>query len=217
MNLTLDTAASVRPGEELPAAALEPFLTKWLPFASGPLTVEQFPHGYSNLTYLLRVGDQEFVLRRPPFGNRVKTAHDMGREYRVLTRLSAVYAPAPRPHFYCDDSGILGVPFYVMERRRGVVLRGADTPGVSIDPPTARRLSTALIDNLAHLHSLDYRSAGLADLGKPEGYIARQVTGWIGRYADARTDAVPDMDRVAEWLTSRMPGESGTALIHNDY
>ena len=217
MNLELDTATSVRPGEELPVAALEAYLAKHLPDASGPLTVEQFRHGHSNLTYLLRLGDQEFVLRRPPFGNQVKSAHDMGREFRVLSKLSGVYLPAPRPYIYCDDTGVLGAPFYVMERRPGVVLRRADNPGLTIDPPTARRLSEALIDNLARLHALDYKAAGLADLGKPEGYVARQVSGWITRYANARTDPLPEMDRIAEWLTDHKPTESGAALVHNDY
>jgi aminoglycoside phosphotransferase (APT) family kinase protein len=141
----------------------------------------------------------------------------MGREFRVLSKLSTVHPPAPRPYFYCDDESILGVPFYVMERRRGIVLRRADTPGLIIDPPTARRLSTALIDNLALLHALDYKAAGLADLGKPEGYVTRQVTGWINRYTNARTDACPEMDRVAKWLTDHMPTQSGAALVHNDY
>ena len=104
-----------------------------------------------------------------------------------------------------------------MERRRGVILRRADDPGTSIDPPTARRLSTALIDNLALLHALDYKAAGLADLGKPEGYVTRQVTGWINRYGNARTDPLLEMDRVAEWLTDHMPTGSGAALVHNDY
>jgi len=208
--------APLRPGEELPVASLEVYLAGHLPGAAGPLAVEQFPHGHSNLTYLLRRGDQEFVLRRPPFGNQVKTAHDMGREFRVLSKLSAVYPPAPRPLLYCEDTGVLGAPFYVMERRRGVVLRRAD-PGRDIDPPTARRLSTALIDNLALLHGLDYTAAGLADLGKPEGYVTRQVTGWITRFANARTDPLPEMDQVAQWLSDHTPAESGAALIHNDY
>ncbi|HSQ57267.1 MAG TPA: phosphotransferase family protein [Gemmata sp.] len=216
MNHNAETAP-VRPGEELPVAALEAYLTPRLPYSSGPLVVEQFPHGHSNLTYLLRMGDQEFVLRRPPFGNQVKTAHDMGRECRVLSKLSAVYPPAPTPVVYCEDASVLGAPFYVMERRRGVVLRRADTPGVTIDPPTARRLSTALIDNLALLHALDYRAAGLGDFGKPDGYVTRQVTGWINRYAAARTDDVPEMDGVARWLTDHTPAESGASLIHNDY
>jgi aminoglycoside phosphotransferase (APT) family kinase protein len=214
MNHNLDSAVSVRPGEELPVAALQGYLAERLLEASGPLTVEQFPHGHSNLTYLLRMGAQEYVLRRPPFGNVVKTAHDMGREFRVLSKLSAVYPPAPRPYFYCDDTNILGVPFYVMERRRGVVLRRAD---MLLDPPKARRLSEALIDNLARLHSIDYKAAGLADLGKPEGYVARQVTGWITRYTNAQTEPLPAMDRIAQWLTDHMPTTSDAALVHNDY
>ena len=217
MGHDLDTAAPVRPGEELPVESLEAYLAQCLPDASGPLTVEQFPHGHSNLTYLLRRGDQEFVLRRPPFGNQVKSAHDMGREFRVLSRLSAVYPPAPRPHFYCEDDSVLGVPFYVMERRRGVILRRADNPGLAIDPPTARRLSTALIDNLALLHALDYKAAGLADLGKPEGYVTRQVTGWINRYTNAQTEPLPEMDRIAQWLSDHMPANSDAAIVHNDY
>ena len=217
MNYEVDTAVPVRPGEELPVATLEAYLAQHLPDVSGPFTVEQFPSGYSNLTYLLRRGDREFVLRRPPFGNQVKTAHDMGREFRVLSKLCTVFPPAPRPYFYCDDTGILGVPFYVMERRQGVVLRHAENSGLTLDPPTARRLSEALIDTLAMLHSLDYKAAGLADLGKPDGYVSRQVTGWITRYTNARTDPLPGMDRIAQWLTDHMPTETDTALIHNDY
>jgi aminoglycoside phosphotransferase (APT) family kinase protein len=215
VNHDVDTTAPVRPGEELPVAALEAYLAQHLPDAAGPLTVEQFPHGHSNLTYLLRRGDREFVLRRPPFGNQVKTAHDMGREYRVLSRLCAVYPPAPRPLVYCEDSGVIGAPFYVMERRRGVILRRADAP--TIDPPTARRLGTAMIDNLALLHGLDYKDAGLADVGKPEGYVTRQVTGWINRYSNARTDPLPELDRTAQWLTDHVPAESSAALVHGDY
>jgi aminoglycoside phosphotransferase (APT) family kinase protein len=207
----------VRPGEELPVASLETYLAERLPDATGPLTVEQFPYGYSNLTYLLRMGGEEFVLRRPPFGNQVKSAHDMGREFRVLSKLSAVFPPAPRPYFYCDDTSVIGAPFYVMERRRGIVLRRADNPGRTLDPPTARGLSESLIDNLALLHALDYKAAGLADLGKPAGYVARQVTGWITRYTNAQTEPLSGMDRIAQWLTDHQPTESDAALVHNDY
>ena len=217
MNHELDTAGPVRPGEKLPIASLEAYLAQRLPGIATPLVVEQFPHGHSNLTYLLRSGEQEFVLRRPPFGNQVKTAHDMGREYRVLSRLCTIYPTAPRPLFYCEDCGVLGAPFYVMERRRGVILRGAETPVAPIDPPTALQLSMALIDNLALLHALDYKSAGLADVGKPEGYVSRQVVGWINRYTNAQTDPVPEMDRLAKWLCDHKPKESDAALIHNDY
>jgi aminoglycoside phosphotransferase (APT) family kinase protein len=213
----LDQAAPIRPGEELPLDRLEPYLRQHLPGFAGPLAVAQFGHGHSNLTYLLRLGPHEFVLRRPPFGNQVRTAHDMGREYRVLSALSAVYAPAPRTFLYCGDDAVLGAPFYVMERRHGVVLRKELPPGLVLDAPTARRLGLALIDNLARLHALDYRAAGLGDLGKPEGYVARQVSGWARRYAEARTDDVPRLDEVARWLADHLPADGGAALIHNDF
>src|SRR5262245_24193211 len=217
MDSQLDAVAPVRPGEELPVATLEAYLKQQLPAASGSLTIEQFPHGHSNLTYLLRLGDTELVLRRPPFGNQVKTAHDMGREYRVLSKLSAVFPPAPRPYLYCEDDSVLGAPFYVMERRRGVILRKSLPSGVSIDATTGRRLSTALVDMLARLHSLDYQAAGLGDLGKPTGYVTRQVSGWSDRYLKAQTDTVPAMERVARWLAEHLPSETGAALIHNDF
>ncbi len=215
---TIDGAGPVRLGEELDPAKLGAYLAGHLPGASAsdPLVVEQFPHGHSNLTYLVGVGGQELVLRRPPFGNRVKTAHDMGREYRILSRLCRVYEPAPRPLLFCEDLDVLGAPFYLMERRRGIILRTppADRP---IPPGMVRRLCESLVEGLVRLHALDYRAAGLADLGKPEGYVERQVTGWSRRYRDARTDPVPALDRAAEWLAAHRPAESGSALIHNDY
>jgi aminoglycoside phosphotransferase (APT) family kinase protein len=225
MSAMIDQTAPIRPGEELPVARLEEYLKRHLPDAAGTLAVEQFPHGHSNLTYLLRLGvaahprhlQTEWVLRRPPFGNPVKTAHDMGREYRVLSGLCTVFPAAPRPRLFCADESILGAPFYVVERRRGIVLRKELPPGVTLDPPTARRLSTALIDTLALLHALDYRAAGLGELGKPEGYVARQVAGWSKRYAAARTDDVPELERVARWLSDHLPPEAGAAVIHNDY
>jgi aminoglycoside phosphotransferase (APT) family kinase protein len=217
MSDELDQTVPVRSGEELPAAALEEYLSRKLPGAAGSLVVEQFPQGHSNLTYLLRLGEHELVLRRAPFGNLVKSAHDMSREYRVLSKLWAVYPPAPRPLLFCEDPGVMDAPFYVMERRRGIILRQRLPEGLAIDPPTARRLSTALVDSLAHLHSLDYRAAGLGELGKPDGYVARQVTGWAERYGKARTDDMPAMDRLAAWLAGRLPVESGAALIHNDF
>jgi aminoglycoside phosphotransferase (APT) family kinase protein len=217
MSIDRDPTVPMRQGEELPLTPLEAYLKQRLPGAAGPLGVEQFPHGHSNLTYLLRLGEAEWVLRRPPFGNQVKTAHDMGREYRVLSGLSAVFPAAPRPLLYCDDESVLGTTFYVMERRRGVVLRKQLPPGMAIDPLTARGLCTALIDTLARLHALDYRAAGLGELGKPEGYVARQVNGWANRYAAARTDDVPEMERVARWLSEHLPPEVGAALIHNDF
>jgi aminoglycoside phosphotransferase (APT) family kinase protein len=215
---TIDEAGSVRAGEELDLAKLRPYLIEH-GLGVGPddpIVVEQFPHGHSNLTYLVRLGDRELVLRRPPFGNRVKTAHDMGREYRILSRLCRVYAPAPCPVLFCEDEEILGAPFYLMERRKGIVIRRPPVDR-AIPSEAVRRLCESLVDGLVRLHALDYASAGLADLGKPEGYVERQVTGWTRRYRDAQTDDLPELERAAAWLAAKRPRESGAALIHNDY
>lgn len=217
MNSEPNGAAPIRAGEELPLDRLAEYLKQHLPAADETLTVEQFPDGHSNLTYLLHLGDQEWVLRRPPFGNVVASAHDMGREFKILSRLSAVYPAAPRPELYCDDESIIGSPFYLMERRHGLILRKTLPAGMTIDADLARRTSCALIDNLAALHAIDYRKAGLTDMGKPEGYVQRQVAGWTKRYTQAQTSAVPAIDRVADWLNHNLPAESGAAVIHNDY
>lgn len=217
MSLETDGSAAVRRGEELDVARLSAYLKERLPQFDGELTIEQFPHGHSNLTYLVRIGPQELVLRRPPFGNQVKTAHDMGREFRVLSKLADVYPPAPRPYLYCDDESVLGCPFYVMERRRGVILRKSLPRGVSLESSTMRSLSTAMIENLARLHAVDYSAAGLIDLGKPDGYVERQIRGWKTRYENAQTDQVEPIERVVAWLDEHRPNESAASVIHNDY
>lgn len=217
MSADLNPSTPIRPGEELPAERLIDYLKQHLPAIEGTLTVEQFPHGHSNLTYLLRLGTKELVLRRPPFGNQVASAHDMSREFRILSRLNAVYPAAPRPELYCDDLSIMGAPFYVMERRHGLILRKTVPAGITIDSDLARRMSCALIDNLVALHAIDYQQAGLAELGKPEGYVQRQVSGWTKRYTQCQTSVIPAMDRVAGWLNDHQPPESGAAVIHNDY
>jgi aminoglycoside phosphotransferase (APT) family kinase protein len=213
----LDKTRPVRQGEQLDLGKLEPWLRARFPDEKGPLVVEQFPSGHSNLTYFVRLGQMELVLRRPPFGSQVKTAHDMGREFRVLSKLHAAYPPAPRPLAQCEDLEVLGAPFYVMERIKGVILRRDPPEGLQFTPQIARKLSESFIDNLARLHAVDYAAIGLADLGKPEGYVQRQVTGWTKRYYGSQTDDLPDVEPVANWLAAHMPTESGAALIHNDY
>ncbi|HEV2992034.1 MAG TPA: phosphotransferase family protein [Candidatus Angelobacter sp.] len=215
-----DHAAAVRPGEELDWSKLESYLCGHLPDASGPLEVQQFPSGHSNLTYfisLARAGEKlELVLRRPPFGSKVKSAHDMGREYRVLSRLCSVY-PAPRPLLYCDDTSIIGAPFYLMERLRGIILRRDLPAGLDINPDTARKLDESFVDNLVRLHALDYNAIGLADLGKPDGYVERQVSGWIDRYHKSKTHELPEVEQVAGWLKRHLPPACPATVIHNDY
>lgn len=212
----LDSTAAVRKGEELDLSKLEPYLRGYFPDLSGPLVVRQFPSGHSNLTYSVTLGEKEMVLRRPPFGSKVRTAHDMGREFRVLEKLYSSY-PAPKPLLHCTDESILGAPFYVMERVRGIVLRRELPAGLDITPQVARRLSESFIDNLAALHMLDYGALGLADLGKPQGYMERQIKGWTERYYGSKTHELPQVEKIAEWLKQRMPSHSGAALIHNDY
>lgn len=213
----IDQPTTVRTGEELDLVRLADYLIQQLPHAKGPLVVEQFPSGYSNLTYLLRLGEQELVLRRPPFGANIKSAHDMGREYRVLSGLRRVYAKVPQPLLYCEDETVIGAPFYVMARVRGMVLRAQPPKGVALTPAVMTRLSEQAIDTLAELHSLDVVAAGLADLGRPQGYVERQISGWTRRYRAAQTDDVPTLEQIMPWLELHRPGDSGATLIHNDY
>jgi aminoglycoside phosphotransferase (APT) family kinase protein len=213
----LDQPGTARPGEELPLPPLEAYLLQHFPASVGPLTVAQFPSGHSNLTYLVRLGEREMVLRRPPFGSQVKTAHDMGREYRVLSRLHAAYPEAPRVLLYCDNLSVLGAPFYLMERLHGIILRKDPPPDLQYTPEIARRLSESFVDNLARLHSVDYQAIDLGALGTPQGYLQRQVRGWIERYHASRTHDLPEIEKISIWLNERMPPSSDAALIHNDY
>ncbi len=217
MDLT-DSAVSVREGEQLDLARVEEFLKDNIPGLSGKLEVGQFPSGFSNLTYLISVGDRQMVLRRPPFGKKAKTAHDMGREYRILKALRPVYPYCPDPLVYTEDESVMGCPFYVMERIKGIILRKNLPKGLTLSPADARALCERLIDVHRELHSIDYKAVGLGDFGKPEGYVKRQVEGWSGRYRDARTPDAPDFEAVMGWLAAKMPPDSPHhSIVHNDY
>ena len=212
-----DRPTVVRPGEELDLARLEPLLLSLFPGSAGPPRVEQYPSGHSNLTYLIGLGDRSIVLRRPPFGSKVKTAHDMSREYRVLSKLHGAYSVAPEVLFFCDDLSILGAPFYLMEPIRGIIIRRDPPAGLPFTAETARRLSEAFVDNLTRLHELDYAAAGLGDIGKPQGYLERQVHGWIARYYGSQSHDLPEVASISAWLTTHMPPAPEPTLIHNDY
>jgi aminoglycoside phosphotransferase (APT) family kinase protein len=212
----IDKARAVREGEELDAEALGAYLEKHLG-PGGSIEIEQFPGGHSNLTYLVRRGDKEYVLRRPPFGSKVKSAHDMSREVRVLSKLSAVHDWAPRPLLFCQDPEVLGADFYLMERIRGVILRKQPPKGLTIDEPTARALSEMLVDTLAQLHNIDLEAVGLGDFGRPAGYIERQISGWTKRYHGSKTDDIPEVIQIADWLAANLPPEGPPGLIHNDF
>src|SRR5712671_3381214 len=210
-------AVAVRPGEELDLTRLEPFLRSHFADESASIGVKQFPSGHSNLTYLVSLGERELVLRRPPFGSKVKTAHDMGREFRVLSKLHEVYSPAPKVLLHCEDESVLGAPFYLMEPIAGIIIRRTVPAGIEFSAAVAKRLSESFIDNLARLHSLDYAAAELNDLGKPQGYLERQVRGWMERYHGAKTHEFPGIEKIFSWMQRNMPASSDAALIHNDY
>jgi aminoglycoside phosphotransferase (APT) family kinase protein len=212
-----DETTAVRQGEELDLAKLEPFLRAHFPDETGALVIRQYPSGHSNLTYALQIGSREMVLRRPPFGSKVKTAHDMGREFRVLSKLHAHYAPAPQVLCFSEDDSVLGAPFYLMEPIHGIILRRDIPPGLDFSARVAQRVSESFLDNLALLHSLDYKAVGLGDLGKPQGYLERQVRGWIERYHGSQTHDIPEVEGISHWIEQHMPATSGAALIHNDY
>jgi aminoglycoside phosphotransferase (APT) family kinase protein len=211
-----DHSREIRQGEELNAAQLESYLRSHVPGTDGDLKIRQFPAGHSNLTYSVTFGTHEMVLRRPPFGSKVKSAHDMGREYHVLSQLHGVY-PAPKPLLYCTDESVIGAPFYLMERVRGVILRRNLPEGFVLDPAIARRLSESFIDNLAALHTLDYNAIGLGELGRPVGYLERQVKGWMERYHGSKTEELPEIAQISAWIGKHMPAHSDSTLIHNDY
>jgi aminoglycoside phosphotransferase (APT) family kinase protein len=213
-----DRPQPVREGEAPDAERLAAFLRERLGIA-GELAVEQFPSGYSNLTYLLRVGRgegaRELVLRRPPPG-APPGGHDVEREHAVLEKLHGRF-PVPEPLAFTDDEAVLGAPFYVMERVRGVILRARMPAAMRPDADAMAGIADAFVDAFAVLHGVDVEAAGLGDFGRPEGYVQRQVEGWTRRYRRAQTDDVPEVERVAAWLADSQPASSGAALLHNDY
>ncbi|MEW6130634.1 MAG: phosphotransferase family protein [Acidobacteriota bacterium] len=222
--------APIRQGEELNNQALENYLREHLPQAltgetfdaDAGLSVQQFPGGHSNLTYWVSMFGREFVLRRPPFGPVAPTAHDMPREYRLLAAINPHFNLAPKPYLLCEDTAILGVPFYLMERRAGLVIR-RDLPDELHGQPVAlRQISEAMIQTMARLHAVDIYATGLVNIGKPVGFVTRQVKGWTERWHRAKTKEIPEIDAVVEWLLDKLPPEPDpeagrpATLVHND-
>ena len=205
----------VRAGEEISLAALN----VWLADAAPPIGVvehiAQFPGGFSNLTYLLVTSSGEWVLRRPPRGVGKGPAHNMARVYRILHVLAERGVAVPRPMVLCEDEAPIGAPFYVMERVRGTILRAVPDPAPSAAQFGA--LSESFVRTLASIHAIGADDPAIAALGKPTGYVARQVAGWTQRWEASRTHAVPAMDAVATWLAANQPADAGSVLVHNDF
>jgi aminoglycoside phosphotransferase (APT) family kinase protein len=223
--MSSDTAP-VRPNEELNLDALGAYLRQELPLpasnreANPQVEVEQFPGGHSNLTYLIRFGDEEFVLRRPPIGPVAPTAHDMPREYKLLQAVHPHFPLAPKPVLLCEDASITGAPFYLMERRRGLIVRHRIPPEIGDDSNVRQRVSEAVVDTLVSLHAVDIYASAIVQIGKPAGFVGRQVRGWAERWQRAKTSEVPEMEAVMRWLVERIPAETdaqSATLVHNDY
>jgi len=217
MSNAIDNATDIRKGEELDNQKLTNYLKNILPEISDEILIKQFPGGYSNLTYLITSDSREYVLRKPPFGSNIKSAHDMGREFRVLSLLEPVYSKIPKPIAYCEDDAIIGSSFYIMERVKGIILRNRVPKGLDLTPKDFKNLSMQTIENLVELHNLELEQSNLVSLGKPEGYVQRQVEGWTKRYFKAETDEIKSMNAAAEWMQGNMPIKETSAFIHNDY
>jgi aminoglycoside phosphotransferase (APT) family kinase protein len=214
--MMLDQPQETRKGEEIDLKKLNTYLGD-NSIIGTVASQQQFPGGYSNLTYLLTTDRGEFILRRAPFGAAIKSAHDMGREFKVLSLLRKHYSKVPKPIHFVEDSSVIGAPFYIMERISGVILRPSMVKEMNFTPEEMRGLSESLIDNLVALHAIDIQKTGLDQLGRPEGYIARQVEGWTKRYLAAQTDDIPSVNELISWLAGNQPADGAPTLIHNDY
>lgn len=208
----------VRPGEDFDREAVKEYIEKnYKKLPPDPLEVKQFSTGVSNLTYFIRCGDWEAVLRRPPNGPLPPKSHDMKRESDFLTKLHPFFSYVPQPYVMCEDSSVIGVPFYVMERKKGIVLDEEFPPHTEVTPSQLETLSYQVVDRLAELHTIDYTQAGLASFGHPEGFIERQVHGWLKRYEKAKTEDIPAVERLKKMFIEQLPTSTWSGVIHNDY
>ena len=213
----IDQAVDIREGEELDVAAVDRFMKQAIPDLEGVPAIKQYPGGASNLTYQVDYGQRSFVLRRPPFGHIAKSAHDMLREARVMRALKPVYPYVPEIIAICDDHDVLGCDFYVMERLKGIILRQDFPEDMELSEADTRKLCLNVIDKLVDLHRVDYKAAGLDQIGKGSGYVKRQIDGWSDRFRKARTEDVSDFEPVMAWLQEKMPQDVATCVIHNDF
>lgn len=212
----LDRPGPLREEDALPLAALLDWLSSQVPGLSGTPGVQQYPGGASNRTYLLSFADREIIVRTPPAGRKAASSHDMGREARVMAALAGRF-PVPAILAQCPDPAVIGQPFYVMARVRGVILRADPPAGLVIAAQEAAGLGRTMVALLAELHALDPTAVGLADLDRGPGYVQRQVTGWSDRYRAARLPDSPDGESVMGWLAAHQPADVRRCLIHNDW
>jgi aminoglycoside phosphotransferase (APT) family kinase protein len=216
--LPIDEPEPLCANDGLDRARLSSYLKAGLSDLSGEIELFRFPSGHANLTYLVKCDQREFVLKCAPPGAKAKSAHDMGREYGVLSKLHGTYPYVPRALLYCSDESVVGGAFCVMERVKGIIIRGQYPHDARITPELIRRQFTSLIEALARLHSIDVTAVGLGDFGRPLGYRQRQLDGWQKRLGAATTEGMADFDRVKKWLTDHAPKEPEMpAVVHNDF
>ena len=209
---------SVREGEELDVAKLKAYMLNHslISDVNAELRVKQFTNGYSNLTYLLQIENKDYVLRRPPF-SAPKRGHDMGREFKVLHHLNPVYDKSPKVYAFHEDADIIGAPFYIMEKVNGEILTAKSALEKQVSPDEFKTISDTWVNAFVEFHAIDYKAAGLSDLGKPDGYVERQVSNWGKQYLAAATDEVPSAQKVMSWMTKNQPKTYDHSLIHNDF
>lgn len=213
MSLVTGTTADV-PGLDLDRLGV--WLSETVPGAAQQVTATVIAGGKSNLTYVVSDGEREWIVRRPPLGHVLATAHDMGREYRVMTALRDSRVPVPRTYGHCEDLDVVGSPFYVMERMPGTPYRSAS----ELETLGAARtcvISTRLVDTLGALHQVDPTAVGLGDFGRPEGYLARQVARWKKQLDASYSRDLPAADELHARLAADVPTESGVSIVHGDY
>jgi aminoglycoside phosphotransferase (APT) family kinase protein len=213
----LDNAGAMRAGEELDIAAIDAWLRRALPTLQGQPEVTQYAGGASNWTYRLKYENEDLILRRPPAGTKAKSAHDMGREYRLQRALKPAFHHVPEMRFYCDDLSVIGAEFYVMERLNGIIPRKNLPRGLQLPAPAVRELCLAVLDTLISLHKVDYKAAGLESIGAGTGYARRQIEGWSKRYRNARTWNVPGGEKIMDWLMANLPSQERICMTHNDF
>lgn len=211
-----DTIA-VRVGEELNYEQVEQFLREHFTLPNQPIEIEQFGSGHSNLTYLIKCGVMEFVLRRPPLGPVVAKGHDMQREFTILSSLHPFFHAVPKAYEFSDDLTVVGSPFLLMERRKGIVLDTAFPAHIPYTPQLGQRISEKMVDTLVQLHAINYKETALATMTKPEGFMERQVLGWIERYEKAKTDSIAEVEELKSWLVANIPSSSEATIIHYDF
>jgi aminoglycoside phosphotransferase (APT) family kinase protein len=199
-------------------SVIEEYLRRVIPgLSNDALKIKQFPAGYSNLTYLIAIRNWEAVLRRPPFGPIPPKAHDMKREFEILEKMNQVFPLAPKPYLYCEDPLIMERHFFVMEKKEGLVLDDSLPKEYENRQDTGRLVSNAVVDTLVNLHDVDYKAGGLSNFGHPDGYLRRQVHGWIKRFHNAKTDNTPAIESLEKWLIENIPPSPSPTIIHNDF